>query len=338
MESNVIMKLFYVTVLLAVVQASPPVPRQAANDSTGTGSSVKSQTKPKQTAPTQPEPVIKTDNTPRQNSNGIKQRDEDAEHPISVSKLPPVMVVPPKRDWADWGYWIFSFVLVVVGGLQVGLLWRTLGAIQRQANEMKRQADLMDKQATKLEESVAVADKAAVAAQGSADAAKQNIELFISKERARVSVEINPFNLNPPVPGHTVSYNLRVRGSADAEAYVTSSAATALVTDSQETPTGGFLEMPMIDIPNVLIKHNPVENRITFLQPKIRLEQSEIDSITQGKAFVHFWGFIKYKDVFERNRETKFRYVWKLRPGLCGLVGNPGNWEKCGQPEDNKET
>lgn len=93
--------------------------------------------------------------------------------PVKIAEIPSVTVVPPKRDWVDWGYWLFNLLLVCVGGFQVYLLWKTLTAVQRQGNLMKRQAD-------KLDESVAIADKAA-------DAALLNAQAAIAAARPWIS-------------------------------------------------------------------------------------------------------------------------------------------------------
>lgn len=125
------MKMLILAVILAVMQAAPPIPRQTADNSAGTGANVKSESAPDQ-AKSLPTPVaLKT------NSNGTSKTDsgdkhpEDAEHTVGISKLPPVSVT---KDWADWGVWVFSGLLVAVSFLQVWLLWRTLGAIKRQAD------------------------------------------------------------------------------------------------------------------------------------------------------------------------------------------------------------
>jgi hypothetical protein len=80
------------------------------------------------------------DSAPAQTNTGV-EHPEDAQHTVGISKLPPVSVT---RDWADWGVWVFSFLLVVVGFLQVWLLWRTLGAMKQQADLMKQQADIQE--------------------------------------------------------------------------------------------------------------------------------------------------------------------------------------------------
>lgn len=53
---------------------------------------------------------------------------------MKISEVPPVSVLPAKRDWADWSYLGFNFLLVVVGSLQVWLLLRTWKTIDRQAD------------------------------------------------------------------------------------------------------------------------------------------------------------------------------------------------------------
>jgi hypothetical protein len=79
--------------------------------------------------------------SPQAQTNSGGQHSDDAERTVGISKLPPVSVT---RDWADWGVWVFSFLLVVVGVLQVWLLWRTLGAMKQQADLMKQQADIQE--------------------------------------------------------------------------------------------------------------------------------------------------------------------------------------------------
>ena len=84
----------------------------------------------------------------------------------------------PKRDWADWGYWAFSLLLVVVGGFQVILLWRTLTAIKRQADTMERQEGVLD--------------QSVKAAKDSAEAALLGAKALIYAERPWVSIFVVP--------------------------------------------------------------------------------------------------------------------------------------------------
>lgn len=82
----------------------------------------------------------------------------------------------------------FTGLLVIVG-------WRGVRAAVRTLSAIERQADLMSRQTGILEESVIAATKSSEAAKASADAAKENIAVFISKERARIKVEVERLEL-----------------------------------------------------------------------------------------------------------------------------------------------
>jgi hypothetical protein len=47
------------------------------------------------------------------------------------------------KDWADFGYLLFSFLLVIVGGLQALLLFWTLQAVNTNAQAAKQSADAL---------------------------------------------------------------------------------------------------------------------------------------------------------------------------------------------------
>lgn len=170
------MTIIVLAVLLSVAQTTPPVPRQTADSPAYARQNSQTNAKNTQTPTTVAMPTIPPNQTVRDQSDSSKHGDENTDHPIIIGKLPTVTVSAPRRDWADWGYWVFSLLLVGVGGLQVYLLWRTLGAIKRQAD--------------KLDESVAIADKAAVAAKDGAKAALLNAKVVIKSERPWLIVEI----------------------------------------------------------------------------------------------------------------------------------------------------
>jgi hypothetical protein len=80
--------------------------------------------------------------SPQGQTNIGSRHTEDAEHTVGISKLPPVTVNPTKRDLADWGYWAFNLLLVLVGIAQVLLLRGTLKVIGRQTDIMDRQLSI----------------------------------------------------------------------------------------------------------------------------------------------------------------------------------------------------
>ena len=158
------MRIAVLTVLLAVMQAAPPAPRKISGNPTKTNSDVQQQSEPKNgeapPAPTAAKQSAGTADKESVNHNdsadGPGQKNTD--HDVGISKLPPVTVVPAKRDLADWAYLAFNGLLVIVGFLQAILLCWTFRLIRHQAREstrqrvwMSRQWEVMEQQATHME-------------------------------------------------------------------------------------------------------------------------------------------------------------------------------------------
>jgi hypothetical protein len=139
------MKVFALAVLLAVMQASPPVPRKATDSSTGASQTIQSNASSDKTPSTKPKSAIKSQSTQNNEQSTDGQRTENAQQSVRITELPTVRVAPNKKDWMDYGLWAFNLLLALTGGLQIWLLWRTFGAIHRQA-------DLMDGQLTEMAE------------------------------------------------------------------------------------------------------------------------------------------------------------------------------------------
>ena len=82
--------------------------------------------------------VNSPDKTKAAERNGAKKSNENTDQSVRIRELPPVSVT---RDWGDRAYLFFSLLLLLVGALQVALLWRTLSAIKTQADQMKLQTN-----------------------------------------------------------------------------------------------------------------------------------------------------------------------------------------------------
>jgi len=245
------MKLLGLAVLLAVMQAAPSTPPKATTNPVGTAASVQTKSAPNQEESLPPPAPIETkDNRPAENDNR-KEHHENAEHDVGITKLPPVTVNPTKRDLADWGYWVFSLLLVVVGFLQVWLVYRTLGAI-------RRQADLMDTQ-------TAASVTASAAAMKSAEAAKENVEVFISKERARLRIEVEKLKLEPPGEYSIQEIWHRVANHGSTPAFVVDSGAIAYVSDSDLPSEKQTVLPPLMGYESVILPGAKPTRSSTFV-------------------------------------------------------------------------
>ncbi len=137
------MKYLTLAVLLAVVQAAPPVPRKAADPSNKTSQNDVKQTGSNK-APSQPTTpsAVPIHAQPQQNDS-YNPTSENAARVISVSNLPTLSVT---KDWLDKLYVAFSGILIVIGFFGVRAAYKTLKAIERQVAEMKAQRETMQEQ------------------------------------------------------------------------------------------------------------------------------------------------------------------------------------------------
>jgi hypothetical protein len=205
-----------------------------------------------------------------------------------------------------------------------------------QMNIMQSQADATRDNALAAKESAEAAKENAEASRLNADTAKAILELTISKERARLRVTLKPLNLY--VGGfmaHSVEYTVQLYGPT--EARIIESGATAEVTSTSNPSSPDAYPIPIV-LPEVITPSTPVTQLTAFIMPNLKLDEAQIKSINARTAFVHFHGFIRYKDVFERERETKFRFIWTVTDLPTFGQGPYSLWMKSGAEGDNIET
>lgn len=232
----------------------------------------------------------------------------------------------------------FAGTLAAVAVLQFfALLWQTFSlrklskASSSHTQEMEYQSRVLDGQLKVMSEQLSAVKETASASSMSAAAAKESIERIISKERARLRVELQPFylNFNAPSPA---CYTVQHEGSTDA--FVVDSHVSVYVSPSRDPDRSCVNGRPM-PIPRIMGAQNPVVAAEDVLHPFTR---EEIDEIRQLKSFVHITGYIRYKDVFEGQHETRFNRVWSIAR-MNHLNGEPFTyWELCGTAEENVET
>jgi len=247
----------------------------------------------------------------------------------------------------------FTGVLAVVGVLQLVVMSLTWLVYRRQAREMRRQrhemrqqrhvmfrqwkamrgqGSLMEKQTGVLERSVAASEK-------SADAAKDNIELFTNRERAWLRIQVAPIEL---YKGEILDVRYQVLHYGPTDAILTNSTTSAVVTDSTDIPSEWEAQYPFGFGPDPQIikpAQQPINGSIPIETRDDFTREEESAALKQGKRFIHFSGFIEYRDVFGKARVTRFRFLWSRHPFLSSVNQNMGgDWKKHGPTEDNSET
>ena len=170
--------------------------------------------------------------------------------------------------------------------------------------------------------------------------------MFISKERGRLRVEVQDLVI-PGQPFDAVRYQIKFYGATDA--FIVSSGAEAFVQTSAEPPpkSSDNMILPISPLTKIFTRATSARTQFTLIEARevrngrclsLRLSQDDINNITHNKSFVHFRGFIKYRDIFDKPRETQFSLVWKYFMGLDGILPGGGQWVETGPADSNGES
>ena len=201
--------------------------------------------------------------------------------------------------WSNW-----ALVIVGLGGV-LAALW-TLFTIRAQT--------------TLLRETVNVAEK--------------NIDIFVAKERARLELDpgLLPIaSIYDPLPINGIQHSVQCQGTTPAT--IVETRAWAQVSNSQE-PFHGESHTQLF-IPSVLLPTSKASEGDVYLSIPDGTPSDPIDVgdwVRKGKLFVHFYGYIRYEDIFEGKWKYPFRYIWAAE------TNNNGKWVRSNVEGDNTET
>ena len=311
--------MLFLAVLLTIMQAAPPIPRKAAHTHARKTKNIEQDSGNHKNPSTEPPPCKESIATQACTADSQHNASKDSQHPIAISKLPTVSI---EAGWRDDLALIFTGLLLLVGGFGVCAAYRTLGEIKGQRRAMLRQLRTMQKQV---------------------NVARDSFEMFISKERARLWIEVVPIQFHERQGRFADAMNYYVKFSGPTDAFiVASSAHTAIDSSREHIPVSDYLGsiFPMV-VPQMIGRETELGIKWQYMFPDMLLKQTTIDAIKRGESFVHFFGFIKYRDVFDRERETTFNLLWEVEPPFLiqgtKLPGREG-WKEVGPPEVNQKT
>jgi hypothetical protein len=296
-------------VLVAVMQASPAVPRKTA-DSVADSRQNEVREKVAQTSSPQ-----------------------NAQQPVRVSELPPVSVT---KDWMDRTAWLFGLGLLIVGSCGVLAAYKTLRAIESQARIMAGQLNTMDGQLTAMKESGAQTDRLIEQAGKQAEATRANAAVLMNAERAWIMTQIR---WSGEVTGMGDPTQTRVVQGTGADGDTLS--IDICLTYQNDGKTPAWIMEKRILFRNV--ESLPVPPQFEWevfgdyerIGPepvtvggdgKIRTILTCEGRRELGKSLV-VYGFVKYRDVFSPERETRFGYVISPDNKFQRIAGEGDFWQ-----------
>ncbi len=237
------------------------------------------------------------------------------------------------QTWYEW-FWppVWSnWALVAIGGIAARAAFNTLDVITRQANTMERQTAVMERQTAGIEQQVITSQTSAEAAKISANAAKASADALVNTERAWMILD--KFNPTSPSSGPNNIISIQFRNCGRTPAWITNFVARYVTNQGAITQTINFdaiLPQPTPGEP--ITTDAPTRWYGEKLQGTGDLSEAEFRSVRRGELTLYCFGILKYRDIFDKDRETRFCFIY-MPP-----ITSPEAWIYSGPADANKHT
>ena len=314
---------------LIVMQAAPPVPRQAIDNHADKPSQkpARSDSEQKNATPSIPDSAL-TSQSPSQ-SPAAPHGNTETSHANQEGSKPSSAWT--RSEWLAAVYDVLTGALVIVGIFGVLAAIRTLRAIEGQVTEMKTQRGVMDGQliamkgqleqmksaGTQTDSLIQETALSAAAAKIAGDMAQRNVELQIDKERPRI-IKVVPqkFDLSAGSIFKFISYQIHCICPTP-----------AFISDAQ---VGACLEpsgsLPSIHRNTFRVESFEIVEKSCSIKRQVFLDQA-VDEETflkfdSGALTLFFYGNITWRGVHLTDNDLAygFRFCWRWSDERSGEI------------------
>jgi uncharacterized protein YoxC len=252
------------------------------------------------------------------------------------------------KDWMDKFNWVFTAVLVLIGGCGVYAAVRTLKAIERQAELMEQQAtearETTAQQMRDVQASIAEATRASRAMEGISESMASNVEsvresVGISREIANVQklatelqsrAYLSAFFNNAIFQdaNHVFEVEAILRNHGNTPAYDVTFRAVAQIVP---VPLPEDFAFPLPDETGgtSVSLMAPGTTKLIVRPLPAKVPDDQVEAIKRGvpPQCLTMWGIVEYQDAFKERRYTRFAFVVYWIPWVEGMgkdkEGNP---------------
>ncbi|HEV7217920.1 MAG TPA: hypothetical protein VGN39_03515 [Terriglobales bacterium] len=162
----------------------------------------------------------------------------------------------------------------------------------------------------------------------------QGTNALISKERARIKIGVNDTSVQI---GQYSSATCWLENYGSTPAFINEFRARfVLASETNVMPDYAQCRVALY-AESLQEKTKSTKSVLIPLEANDPMTPDTAMSIRNGKSFLHFYGFVTYRDVFDRNRRTNIHLLWTVRWG--GIVEGQIMqwWEPVGLQEENSD-
>lgn len=195
-----------------------------------------------------------------------------------------------------------------------------------QLNAMQGQLTAIENQNRTMEDSVAVARESASIARLSAEAA-------IEKERARLKIVVD--KINPQVTLNSTICQLENYGLSPA--FISEVKVRFLYCLPRDIVPDCSMCRTILYAESLQSKARTNGMLIPLEPSNFSMDEESLMKIKKEQAFLHFYGIVKYLDVFKRDRTATIHVRWTMRWGGVAEGMITQWWEPVGEPSENTD-
>jgi hypothetical protein len=216
--------------------------------------------------------------------------------------------------------------LASAAGDNVGAIKAQGVVMEHQLSAMQGQLNAIESQNRTMEESVGVARESANIAQLAAEAG-------IEKERARLKIVVEKINPQTTLNGticHVENYGL-------SPAFISDFRVRFLYCLPRDIVPDYSMCRQILYSESIQAHARTNSMLISFDPPEFLMTDDSVMKIKKEEAFFHFYGFVKYRDVFKRDRRATIHVRWTMRWGgqAPGMIMQW--WEPVGELAQNAD-
>jgi hypothetical protein len=202
------------------------------------------------------------------------------------------------------------------------------------ATAIQTQAGIMEKQLASMNGQIAAIESQNATMQESVAIARDAAEAGMEKERARLKIIVQ--DIIPQVSLNVAVCNLENYGVTPA--FISDFRVRFLYCLVRDIIPDYRLCRQVLYAESLQANERSAKSFLIQLEPSdYSLTEDDVMKTKKSEAFIHFYGFVKYQDVFKRDRQSTIHVRWTMRWGgtMEGMIMQW--WEPVGLPDENAD-
>ena len=251
---------------------------------------------------------------------------------------------------SEWWLVIIAALTGIAISYQAREMAKTTEIIEKQATLMKLQtdtlveynkatreaADAAAKSAAATERTVGLLEKQVNLMEGQLEEMRSSTNASINKDRGRAHLGVSKIQEYEFRYAHEhFGASFMLSSSGGTKVFVDDCRVVFIKTENADITPDYSKSVQIASGGTVIPKPDSAPNHGIRVWPNGILTSSEMEQIQRGELFLHFYGFVRFRDIFERTRRKNIHVRWSGKPES---KITEWQWKTVGAAGENQET